>query len=107
MITGIAPDRRIDSGAASAAGLRPTNEDSVCLEPDLGLFAVADGVGGYPGGDIASALAVRTLASQVRLGLGSTPAHRLLETAFDRVQAELRQRQAGALSRMSTTLAAL
>jgi len=36
------------------------NDDYVCAEPQLGLFVVADGMGGRPGGRQASSLAVRT-----------------------------------------------
>lgn len=43
-------------------GRRPNNEDSYRIEPELGLFLVADGMGGYEGGEIASRLVVDTLA---------------------------------------------
>ena len=48
--------------AASHPGLRRhTNEDSYCVRPDLGLFAVADGVGGHAAGEIASRAALEAL----------------------------------------------
>ena len=40
---------------------RRANEDSLLFMPERSLFAVADGMGGYRGGAIASALAVETL----------------------------------------------
>jgi protein phosphatase len=41
--------------AASHAGVRrSSNEDSYLARPDLGLFAVADGVGGHAAGEVAS-----------------------------------------------------
>ena len=43
-------------------GRRPNNEDSYRMERELGLFLVADGMGGYEGGEIASKLVVDTLA---------------------------------------------
>lgn len=43
------------------SGRRPTNEDSMLVDPGLGLFVVADGMGGHNAGEIASALAVRTI----------------------------------------------
>lgn len=54
--------RRITSAAASHPGLRrEENEDSYCVRPDLGLFLVADGMGGHAAGEIASKLAVDTI----------------------------------------------
>jgi protein phosphatase len=45
----------------SHTGRRPTNEDSMLILPAIGLFVVADGMGGHNGGEVASALAVRIL----------------------------------------------
>lgn len=46
--------------------VRRNNEDSFFLDQDLGVFAVADGVGGIPGGDLASQTAMSTLGEIVR-----------------------------------------
>ena len=40
---------------------RENNEDSVCVREDLGLFLVADGMGGHVGGEIASRLVVEAV----------------------------------------------
>lgn len=41
---------------------RKRNEDSILALPQHGVYAVADGMGGYRGGEIASALAVKSIA---------------------------------------------
>ncbi|MBX7194914.1 MAG: protein phosphatase 2C domain-containing protein [Sandaracinaceae bacterium] len=45
----------------STVGRRSQNEDRLVVRADLGLFAVADGMGGYEGGEIASQAAVDAL----------------------------------------------
>jgi len=46
----------------SHVGLKRTNqEDSYLLRPDLGLFAVADGMGGHDYGEVASQTAIKKL----------------------------------------------
>tara|TARA_B110001454_G_scaffold219179_1_gene250727 strand:+ start:8254 stop:8976 length:723 start_codon:yes stop_codon:yes gene_type:complete len=37
---------------------RDSNQDSVLVNPEVGLFIVADGMGGHSGGEVASSLAV-------------------------------------------------
>ncbi|MBX9767116.1 MAG: Stp1/IreP family PP2C-type Ser/Thr phosphatase [Bdellovibrionales bacterium] len=39
---------------------RESNQDNFLVDLDLGLFVVADGMGGHRGGEVASALAVQT-----------------------------------------------
>jgi protein phosphatase len=69
---------RLSWSAATDRGLRrPANEDSYCARPDLGLFVVADGMGGHAAGEIASRLAVETIEAVVATA-GPRPAPPLL-----------------------------
>lgn len=53
---------RVQAAARSDVGrIRQNNEDSFLCEPELGLYVIADGMGGHAGGEIASAMAVRGL----------------------------------------------
>jgi protein phosphatase len=56
----------IDYALASHPGqLRPLNEDAIGARPDLGLFVLCDGLGGYNAGEIAATMAVSSLLSSL------------------------------------------
>ena len=50
-------------GATHTGQRRKLNEDSLLVRPELGLFVVADGVGGENAGEVASAMAVLSMAN--------------------------------------------
>lgn len=52
---------RITAAAESITGRRSNNEDAFLIDDELGLFTVADGMGGYAGGEIASSMAVSVI----------------------------------------------
>lgn len=56
-------------GAGSDVGnVRDHNEDCYLAEPALGLWLVADGMGGHACGEVASDIVVRTIAESVKNG---------------------------------------
>ena len=61
---------QLETFGLSIAGRRANNEDAICARPELGLFVVADGMGGYEGGEVASALAVEAIHELVRRTAG-------------------------------------
>ncbi len=75
--------------------MRAGNEDHLLLDADLGLFVVADGMGGHQAGEIASHLAVATIAADIRAGRGVDSPFESDLTAEDQPEARLR----GALRR--------
>ncbi len=58
--------RRLTYGGCTDVGpVRAGNEDHLLLDGDVGLFVVADGMGGHKAGEIASHLAVTTVAEDI------------------------------------------
>lgn len=99
----------MDCASATHVGhVRARNEDALFVDPDRGLFVVADGLGGHPAGDVASTLAVRELdASLPAEALDGDPATlaRAVETAHARILADAAADPAH--DGMGTTLVAL
>ncbi len=57
---------QVRSAALTDVGrVREKNEDSHLVSDDLGLYVVADGMGGHVGGQMASSLAVKTVEEDV------------------------------------------
>jgi protein phosphatase len=49
--------------------VRPLNEDAIGARPDLGLFLLCDGLGGYNAGEIAATMATSSLVSSLAADL--------------------------------------
>ena len=70
--------------------LRANNEDSIAFDPMLGFVILADGMGGYNGGEVASGMAVALLQASfgrwfAHAGLNAQPraVRRALQTSVD------------------------
>lgn len=103
----------------SHVGRRSNNEDALLEARALGLFAVADGLGGYEGGEVASKLTVSTLehfvAANQRDPQGTWPIREqksrtfeenLLAAASVAAHREISARRTGSLSQMGSTVVA-
>jgi serine/threonine protein phosphatase PrpC len=66
----------IRSAGKTDIGLkRKVNEDSYLMAPDLGLYVIADGMGGHKAGDVASCMVVETIEDYWRkVNSGDPPA---------------------------------
>ncbi len=88
--------------------LRERNEDAAAaltLPDGSLLLAVADGLGGHPGGAVASHAALDALVERLRAQPPTDPAIGLRE-AFEEANRAVRAGQQGAHARMGTTLVA-
>jgi PPM family protein phosphatase len=57
----------IDASARTDLGrVRQNNEDAFLIEPDLDLYVLSDGMGGQAHGEVASAMAIETIAEHCR-----------------------------------------
>ena len=106
------------ASAHTFVGRRKHNEDAYLLDPEGGVFAVADGMGGYAGGEVASRIAVESLAeffTHVGADADATWPHALdpaLSMAENQVDAAIRLAnrricagREGALRDMGSTIA--
>lgn len=57
---------KLEIAAATDIGRRQNNQDAFVIDEELGLVVVADGMGGYEGGEIASKLAAKAVYDLVR-----------------------------------------
>jgi protein phosphatase len=53
-------------GLSDVGRVREHNEDTIGVDADIGLFVLADGMGGYNAGEVASGIAVKTVMSLVK-----------------------------------------
>lgn len=108
------------SHSVTSTGRRSNNEDNLCEAAPLGLFAVADGLGGYEGGEVASAVAMETLREFIerarrdpegtwpcREDKKRTLGENLVRAAAVAAHEAIQARRKGSLRQMGSTLAAV
>ena len=103
---------QVQSAAVSDRGLsekRPQNEDSFLEMRNLGLFAVADGVGGAQAGDVASQMAVEILSEAFVNLRANGDAEEMMQLAIERANSAIYQMSSDLpqLATMATTVVAL
>ncbi len=87
---------------------RPLNEDALLADPERGIFAVADGVGGAEAGEVASRKAVEVIGEAFQ-ELDGADIEDLMELAIQRANSSIYQmaREHPGFSMMATTIVAL
>ena len=96
------------AGGSDIGRKRKTNQDSICVSHDLHLYAVADGMGGHNGGDIASQLSVKVMPEYHKSHHGDEP-HLLMKNMIQEVNKAIfeKGKDQPELQGMGTTLAAI
>jgi protein phosphatase len=103
---------RVEIASVTDRGLsqkRPLNEDSMLVDAERRIFAVADGVGGAQAGEVASQTAVEVLSEAFRHHQDGDDIEDLMEIAIQRANASIYQmsHEQRQLSMMATTIVAL
>ncbi|GAB2917630.1 serine/threonine-protein phosphatase [Paraburkholderia jirisanensis] len=81
--------RYVSAGHTETGKVRRHNEDAILVRDDLGLWVVADGLGGHAAGDYASALIVERLGALTR-EQGVDDFIEAIEDSLQQVNTELR-----------------
>lgn len=94
---------KIDYACGTHPGLvRAVNEDAYFADPELGLWLIADGMGGHQAGEVASAIVVKELPQCIQKGEGLVDAidmaHMMIQVASE---------QSAAARHMGSTVVAL
>ena len=104
----------IGIGRSEVGLVRTVNQDAFTVVDQYGVWAVADGMGGHIGGDIAAQTAIKTLESQAAslsksLCGGHPPPTKLLTTVIERTHEAIldRTRSHPHLKGMGTTIVLL
>jgi serine/threonine protein phosphatase PrpC len=95
-------------GLSDVGCVRTSNEDAYAIEPELGLFVVADGMGGAQAGERASAVAIEAIVENIRRAFPDRSPDRLLDAVQAANRTVLQQASADPdLQGMGTTVVAV
>ena len=61
IINEVTPSKKLAYGATDTGIQRDSNQDSYLVLPDMGIYIVADGMGGHNAGEVASLSAVKAI----------------------------------------------
>ena len=92
----------------SAKGKRENNEDYILsrqLSPDCSLFLVADGMGGYSYGEIASSLACESIAVYLSTNYEKSEIRKLLSDSLNIANKNINEKRQKLAVKMGTTIA--
>lgn len=92
----------------SAKGKRENNEDYILscqLSPDCSLFLVADGMGGYSFGEIASSLACESIAEYLITNYQKSEMRLLLSDSLSIANRKINEKRKEFSAKMGTTIA--
>lgn len=95
-MTGVSPIIIEAAGFTEVGKVRSSNEDTLLIDPSLGLFAVFDGMGGAMAGEVAATMArdavqahvARSLAQQSPIDRLESALSRACATVFEAAQAD-------------------
>lgn len=94
----------VGAGLTNRGMVRERNEDSILTDPTGALWAVADGMGGYGNGDVASEIVIDCLA-QIPDGVDPGPA--LVARLLEANQLVLQRQRSPGMGRMGATVVAV
>ncbi|MCW5624060.1 MAG: Stp1/IreP family PP2C-type Ser/Thr phosphatase [Burkholderiales bacterium] len=77
-------NKALEIASSTHTGMvRSHNEDAIASDGELGLAVLADGMGGYNAGEVASGIAVALITSEMRLAVAKTSLHDLPQADGD------------------------
>lgn len=97
------------AGATDIGRKRKTNQDAICLDHDHYFYAVADGMGGHNGGDIASQISVDVMPKYFKVHHGDQTPQALMKDMIKKINQTILAKATAEpeLHGMGTTISAI